>query len=519
MANRLSAGGGNRVLLIEAGSSDWSPYIHMPVGLLWLKGKRWDYPGEPDPSMSGVESTWAGGKVLGGSGSINGMVWVRGNPSEFDEWAELGCGGWDYQGVLPYFKRAESFEDGESVYRGGSGPVRTGRQRVSHRLTDAFIEAGVHAGHVLNPDYNGERQEGVGYSQANQRRGFRHSMARAHLGPARWRRNLRVLTGAFATRILFDGKRAVGVEFERGGRVYRADAAKEVIVSGGSLASPKLLMLSGVGPADHLRECGVDVVANVPGVGQNLRDHLITRLTWNVNVPTLNRELNPAGFLKHGADFLLRGRGAAAACVWHAMIFLKLRPESRYPDICAGFMPLGHAAPSKRPGGQRPKMSPDNTVSIVMTLLHPRGRGELRLRSADSAEPPSIRYQLLAHDDDVRDLMAGARAVQRVFEEEPLRQYVATQELPPPGVQTDAEWETHLRKATMTGWHAVGTCKMGGADDPEAVLDPQLRVRGVEGLRVVDASIMPGVTSGNTNAPTVMIAEKAADLINRGGSR
>lgn len=525
LANRLTASGRDRVLLLEAGPPDRSPSIHIPAELRHLQGFHWGYMGEPDPSLNGRAGPWAAGKVLGGGSSVNGMVWVRGNPGDFDEWAELGCTGWDFPGVLPFFKRAETFERGEDGYRGGEGPTRVGMQRVPHRLTDAFVEAADRAGHPFTPDYNGERQVGVGFGQVNQRRGFRHSTARAYLGPARRRKNLDVFTNALVKRVLFEERRAVGVEFERGGQTVRASATKEVIVSAGAIASPKLLMLSGVGPAAALREHGIEVVADVPGVGQNLQEHPMVPMIWNMNVRTLNRDLNLMGFLRHGLNFLLWGRGPAAAGIFHALLFMKLDPNSPYPEVQAGFAPLGmvgaRAGDTSRQtletAGEhdvtRMQLLRRNSANIWLTVLHPKGRGEICLRSSDPKDPPVIRHQILGHDYDLRTLMAGARAIRKVFETDPLRQYVIGPALPGPQVQTDAQWEGFLRAAASGAVHPTCTCRMGATTDALAVLDPQLRVRDVRGLRVVDASVMPTLTSGNTNSPTIMIAEKASDII------
>ena len=522
LAARLSENGRHRVLLLEAGPRDLSPYIHIPAGGVKRSGLGWIFKAEPDPSKGGAQALLTQGRVLGGGSSVNGMLWIRGNAADYDEWAALGCTGWDFNGVLPYFKRAETYEGGESTYRGGGGPVRVGRQRAPHRLTDAYIEAAQRCGYPLNPDQNGERQEGVGYGQVNQRRGFRHSSARAYLGPARWRRNLHISTNTFVKRVLFQGKRAAGVEYEQDGRTAQALAAKEVVLSAGTLASPKLLMLSGVGPASHLRQHGIHIVSDLSGVGQNLQDHIFCRLVWEANVTTLNRELTPAGIVKHGLNFVLRGRGAVAAGIFHGSLFAKIHPESRHPELYISFAPLAvepaKRQPPARHGGLAPvAMQPmeRNAISFYLGLLHPRARGEVALRSSNPQDYPQVRLQLLADEEDMRDLHAAIEAILKISEAEPLRQYLTGRLAPSPDVQTKEQWEGFLRKAAGGGQHQVGTCKMGSSSDPKAVVDPELRVRGVEGLRVADASVMPKLPSGSTNAATVMIGEKASDLILR----
>ena len=531
LANRLSADRKCRVLLLEAGPRDWTLGVHVPALGMWIKQLQWSYVGEPDPSADGREHLWLGGRVQGGSSSINGMMWVRGNAADFDGWADAGCEGWEYAGVLPYFKKAERYEGGASAWRGGDGPIHTGRIRLSHPLAQAYLEAARAAGYAENADYNGERQDGASWVQVNQRRGLRHSTARAYLATARWRRNLVVRTGAFATRVLFEGSRreglrAAGVEYVRGGKTMQARASREVILCGGTMASPKLLLLSGVGPAEELRQHGIRVVADVPGVGKNLHDHLMLRMLWDVNVPTLNKELNPRGVVQHGLHYLFNGRGVAASTGQHSMVFMKLRPGSRSPDVAAGILPLGMTIGFGKEGAARERDVKKNpygmrlmdrdSATVICVFLHPRGRGEVGLRSPRAEDAPVVRYPLFGDRRDAADVAAGAREVLRLFQQSPLRGMVERQVLPPMEVGSQEEMEAYVLREGVCGQHPVGTCKMGGAGDPMAVLDAQLRVRGVQGLRVVDASVMPVVTSGNTNAPTIMIAEKAAAMVLEG---
>jgi choline dehydrogenase len=525
LANRLSADRSRRVLLLEAGGWDWHPYIHVPgltMRACLLPGIMWDYQAAPDPTRGDATSSWMAGRVLGGGSSVNGVVWVRGHPADFDRWADLGCDGWDWEGVKPYFLRAESFERPDP-YRGSDGPVQVAMVRAHHEITDAFVAAAHAAGHAYLHDYNGERQEGIGYGQTNVRRGFRHSAARAYLGTS-WRRpNLKVVTDAFVERIRFDGSRAVGVEYTRRGKTVVANAANEIIVSAGAIASPKILMLSGIGPADDLRAHGIGIVADSPGVGHNLQEHPVVSMLWNVDVPTFGMDFNAKGIAQHGLEFM-RGRGPAAAGIFHALMFSKLDPASSRTEIEAGFTPAGMvgadagdttAETLERAGTHdvtKMELLDRPTITLYISLLHPRSRGKIELRSAQASDGPVVRHELFADERDLWDLVGGCRQVRSIFETSPLREHVTGEALPGSSVKSDDEWEAFLRAGNSWGaQHPSGTCKMG--TDAEAVVDAKLRVRGVEGLRVVDASVMPEVTSGNTNAPTIMIGEKASDMI------
>jgi choline dehydrogenase len=424
--------------------------------------------------------------------------------------------------VEPYFRRAETFER-PSPGRGAGGPVRVGMVRARHVITDAFVQAGDAAGHRFTDDYNGERQEGIGEGQANVRRGFRHSTARAYLGAARLRRNLRIETHALVDRVLFDGARAVGVAYRRQGKSHEATVNKEIVVSAGAIQSPKLLMLSGIGPAGHLREVGIPVVADLPGVGANLQEHPVVSMLWNVDVPTFGMDFNLKGITRHGLEFLT-GKGPAAAGIFHALMFSKLDPTSTRTEIEAGFAPIGVVgadagdvttdtlSSSGTHDVSNMQLLDRATVTVYVSLLHPRSRGRLELRSSNPDDSPVIHHPMLADERDLWDLVAGCRSVRRIFDTSPMRDHVVSEAFPGPQVVSDADWETLLRSSDCQGaMHASGTCQMG--TDTDAVLDPQLRVRGVQGLRVADASVMPEVTSGNTNAPTIMIGEKAADLV------
>jgi choline dehydrogenase len=517
LANRLTEDPRSQVLVLEAGGGDTSPFIHVPAGMLQIRARdAWRYRAEPDPSRGGVTDTWVGGKVLGGSSSVNGLFWTRGAPADFDEWAAEGCKGWDYAAVLPYFKRIETFAGGRSEYRGDRGPQHVEFSRVNVRLTEAFVEAAQQTGYPFNPDYNGARQEGVAYSQLSQRRGWRHSTARAYLAPARRRRNLTLVKRAVATRVVFEGERATGVEYQtRGASPVVARAGRGVILSAGAIESPKLLLLSGIGPADELRALGIDVVVDSPGVGRNLQEHPLSGITVGVNVPTLNVEVTARRAFRHGLDFVVRGRGAATTAPAHAVVFAKLTDDRPRPDYELLFAPFGLTVAAKPRGPERLHGAlapmPVPAVRIGVWSCHPKPRGTVALRTPWPMDPPVVRHQVLGARDDVEVLTAAARRAREIVAADAFRGYVTEELAPGASVQTDDEWEAYLRRASGRGFHPVGTCKMGA--DSEAVVDPELAVRGVDGLRVVDASVMPSLISGHTNATVIMIAERAADLI------
>jgi choline dehydrogenase len=523
LANRLSEDAHRRVLLLEAGGEDYSPFIRVPAGFRQLDADKynWQYTAEPDVSRNGIVEHWGGGKVLGGSSSINGQVWTRGHPGDYDEWAEMGADGWSFDDVLPSFRKSETFETGGTRLRGGQGPIHASYGRVKHRLTDAFIAAAQQAGLPFNPDYNGEKQIGVGYAQLSQRRGWRNSTARAYLAPVRRRKNLTVLTHAQVTRIVFEDGRATGVEFHRKGRPQRVQARREVIVSTGAIATPKALMLSGIGPADVLKEHGIAVVTELPGVGANLQEHIYSTMIFGVNIPTINMELTAKGVLKHGLDFALRGRGAVTTAAAHALVFGALHEGRDRPDYEIIFGPLGLAGDTPATdAGEGVKYRHDvhelkpmkvSSVMAMPSVSHPRARGRVVLRSADPHDKPMIEHLLLEDGQDIADLTEVCRITRAIVTANAMRPYVTEEMLPGPAVTTDAEWEAYFRSHSWRGEHPCGTCRMG--QDEMSVVDSRLRVHGVGGLRVVDASVMPTVISGHTNAPTVMIAERGADLI------
>lgn len=518
MANRLSEDKATKVLLIEAGGADRNLSLHIPAAFLFIGPKyNWSYEAEPDRSRHGKVERFAAGRVLGGSSSINVTAWTRGHPSDYDGWAERGCTGWDYEHVLPYFRRSETFAGGASAYRGGSGPIRVEYTGVRHRMIDAFIEAVQEKGYPYNPDLNGEvPNEGAGHLQVSQRRGWRHSTARAYLTPIKRRKNLTLHKHATMTRVLTDAGRAVGVEYQADGKTQRAYATREVILSAGALATPRLLMLSGIGPEAELRRLGIEVVADSPGVGQNLQEHPVAPMLFTTNISTINMDFNLKGMVKHGLDFILHGKGALTAAAVGSAAFVNLQ-DTEKPDFELLLSPMAFAPDENNPKPPeelsfqdfRPMKIPGVMTSVW--LCHPESRGSVALRSANPEDPPVIRHELLGSRADVAKLITGCRFMRELFETDALGPYVTAEKTPGPDVQTDDELEAYLRRGAYRGEHSSGTCRMGS--DPLAVVDPQLRVVGVEGLRVVDASVIPALVTGHTNAPTVMIAERASDLI------
>lgn len=532
LANRLSEDPETSVLLLEAGGEARGVAIRVPALIQKLSGDvNWLYPVEPDVSRGGVIEPYSGGRVLGGSSSTNHMMWVRGNHRDYDHWASRGCEGWGYESVLPYFRRAERFEDAASPFRGLMGPQRVARTRVKHRMIDVFIRGAEEAGFPWRSDYNAEDQEGVSLAQVNQRRGLRYSAADAFLRPARTRPNLRVKTSAVAHRVLFEDDRAVGVEYSVGGRTTVARVRREVVLSAGALASPKILMLSGVGPKKVMTEYGIPIVAELPGVGKNLQEHPAASLLFEVTEPTLNQDFAPARLIRHGIDFALRGRGAVTSTAGHAVVFASLDWASTVPDTQLIFAAYGLAEIANqevqgnrragvlrrltaRSGGRaegRHQVAADPLVTVTAVVLHPRGRGEVSLRSADAADPPLIRQELLGDPADLHALMMGCLKVREIFDTAALRPYVVAERAPGDAVTSPESWEDYLRQRTFRLFHPTSTCAMGSGS--AAVVDARLRVRGVRSLRVIDASVMPMLPSGNTNAPTIMIAEKGSDLV------
>jgi 4-pyridoxate dehydrogenase len=511
LANRLTEDGQARVLLIEAGPRDRDPLIHIPIGM----GKMhdlglhdWGFHTEPEPNLDNRRIEAARGKVLGGSSSINVMAYTRGHRGDYDRWAQKGARGWSYADVLPYFKRAETWEGGEDKYRGGSGPLGTEWAKTQDPLYQAWIDAGKAAGIPHTADYNGRSAEGFGNSQYTIRNGRRSSTANAYLKPARRRRNLTVVTGAHVTRVLTSGTRATGVEYVKDTFVEREAAAREVILAAGTFATPQLLMLSGIGPAAHLREIGIDVLADLP-VGKNLQDHLASQFFFTR--PNAGPFRDAMRFDRMAIGMIqayLFGTGVGTVVPGGLHAFIKTRPELAVPDIEFMFRGLPAGAHLWFPGIRKPYL---DGYGIRPTLLHPDSRGEILLRSADPLAAPRIIYNFLTAPNDLPTLREGVKRARDVAYRGPMDPFRGEELAPGPKVKTDAEIDAWIRRVTITAHHPAGTCQMGIG--PEAVLDPELRVRGIEALRVVDASAMPDMVSAHINACVIMMAEKAADII------
>jgi len=511
LAHRLSADPARRVLVLEAGRVDawWDVLIHMPAAFSFPLGNRfydWCYRSEPEAHMANREIHHARGKLLGGSSSINGMIFQRGNPADYDRWAQRkGVEGWSYADCLPYFKRMESCDAGDDAHRGREGPLHLERGLARGALFDAFFDAALQAGYAHTDDVNGYRQEGFARFDRNVRRGMRWSAARAYLHPVRRRSNLEVRCHAFATRILFEGRRAIGVEYRRGRRTERV-YADEVICSGGAINSPQLLQVSGVGPAALLREHGIDVVQDLPGVGENLQDHYYVRTFWKCNQPiTLNDDMMSLWRqAKIGLQYLLFKRGPLTVSAGYAAAFVRTRPELTRPDAQLYFINFSTA---KRGG----HLHPFSGFTCSVSQLQVESRGWVRLRDSDPISPPAILYNYLATENDQRMMVEGLKFARRLVNTPPLAGYVVSEEHPGPRVQSDADWLAFCREAGDTVFHPTSTCRMGA--DERSVVDPRLRVRGLEALRVVDASAMPDLVSAHINACVLMMADKASDII------
>ena len=509
LANRLTASGRHCVLLLEAGGHDRNVWIHIPLGYGKLFSNRkvnWLYTSQPEPELNDRQIIQPRGKVLGGSSSINGLLYIRGQPADFDHWRQLGNSGWSFEDVLPYFRRAEDQERGEDALHGVGGPLAVSDVSEPHPLCEAFIAAAQQAGFPRNDDFNGPTQEGAGYFQLTARRGRRWSTAVGYLRQARRRPNLTIVSDALASRILFSGRRAIGVEYRQGEITRVAHATAEVVVAGGTFNSPQLLQLSGLGPAALLQSFGINVVADIPGVGAELQDHLQVRMQYRCTEPITMNDVIHSWRHRTGAGvrYVLFRKGLLAIGAGYAGGFFRTSPLVATPDIQVHFIIF-----SADTVGAALHSFPGFIASVCQ--LRPESRGFVRIKSADPREPPAIQPRYLSSQSDRGTVVAGIKLLRRIMQQPAMRRYIAEERAPDPRCTSDSELLAFAREVGTTVYHPTSTCRMGS--DPTAVVDERLRVRGIERLRVVDGSIMPTVVSGNTNAAIVMIGEKAADMI------
>ena len=516
LANRLTENGRNSVLVLEAGGSDWHPYIWIPIGYgktFYDTRLNWAFETEPEPELNNRRIYVPRGKVIGGSSAINAMVYIRGHRGDYDDWEAKGNPGWGYDDVLPWFKKAETSDQGGNEWRGGDGPLHVATlDRDLHPICTNFISAGVESGLTHKHDFNLDDPEGVGVYQNTARDGFRMSAARAYLHPARKRANLQVQKRAHVTRLLMDGNRVTGVEYKQSGKTKTAMAGREVILSAGAIQSPQILQLSGIGPPEILSAHGIDIAHNLPGVGRHLQDHLAIDNYYRSKVPTLNGELGPWWQkLRHGLNYVLRRRGPLTLGVNQGGGFYRTRAELERPNQQLYFSPVSY---TKAPEGVKQLLRPDPFPGFLLSTqpTRPTSTGHVSIRSSDPFDAPIIQPNYLSTDQDITDMLEGARFLRTLAAATSLAEIIAEEIHPGPGVQSDEEYVAFIRERAGTVYHPVSTCRMG-PDPKRDVVDPRLRVHGLAGLRVVDASVFPTVTTGNTNAPVIMVAEKAADMI------
>jgi len=509
LANRLSVDPKSKVVLLEAGSKDSNPWVHIPVGYFKLirhPKLNWCYRTEPDPGLNGRSLEWPRGKMLGGSSSLNGSLYVRGQPQDYDRWRQLGNEGWGWDDVFPIFREFEDYEHGENEYHGAGGPVAVSDPRVEHPVCSDWIEAAQNAGYKYNPDYNGAHQEGVGYFQTTIRKGWRESAATAYLNPVRKRPNLRVVTNAMVQRIDLDGKRCIGATYkDKNGALHSIKAKREVVLSGGTIGSAHTLMVSGVGNPAHLTDNGITPLHELPGVGQAMQDHLQAKLVFKCHCRTLNDSARSLfGQAMIGLQYVLQRRGALTMPAALATGFLKTRPDLETPDIQVLVQPLSNDANG---------LHSFSAFTTTVCQLRPESRGEILLNGPDPDTYPLIKPNYLSTKTDCDTLVEGIRICRQIADQSPIKDITASEFRPGPEVSSD-DYDNVLNWARSNGvtiYHPSGTCKMGHG--PDAVVDAKLRVHGIDGLRVADCSIMPELISGNTNAPTTMIAEKASRMI------
>ncbi|WP_137391749.1 choline dehydrogenase [Rhodoligotrophos defluvii] len=510
LANRLSEDGRHSVLVLEYGGTDRGPLIQMPSALSYPMNMRlydWGFSSEPEPHLGGRVLATPRGKVIGGSSSINGMVYVRGHALDYDTWEEMGAYGWGFRHVLPYFKRMENAHGGQEGWRGTSGPLHVTRGLRSNPLYHAFVEAGAQAGYEITEDYNGEKQEGFGPMEMTVWRGRRWSAARAYLRPALKRGNVRLVARALARRVLFEGRKATGVEYSRGGRVLTAGARREVVLAASAINSPKLLMLSGIGDGEQLKDLSIPLVHHLPGVGENLQDHLEIYFQMECLKPiTLYSKLNLPSKAWIGLNWLLFKRGLGATNHFESAAFIRSKAGVRYPDIQYHFLPVAIRYDGKsavKAHGFQAHVGP----------MRSKSRGHVRLRDARPETPPIIRFNYMSHPEDWEDFRTCLRLTREIFAQEAFKGFAGREIQPGAQLVTDEELDGFIREHVESAYHPCGTCRMGAADDPMAVVDPECRVIGVAGLRVIDSSIIPRITNGNLNAPSLMIGEKGSDHV------
>jgi choline dehydrogenase len=508
LANRLSADPANRVLLIEAGSRDWNPWVHIPVGYFKTMHDPkldWCYKTEPDPGIAGRSLQWPRGKLLGGSSSLNGLLYVRGQSEDYDRWAELGNSGWSFEAVLPYFKKSEDNERGGDQFHGVGGPQKVSDLRLRRPIAERFIRAANDIGIPVNEDYNGVSQEGVGYFQQTASNGFRWSTAKGFLRPVKHRSNLKIMTNAQVTRLLLDGATVTGLEYKRGGEIYSVNAAAEVILSAGAINTPQILQCSGIGEPELLGSVGVQTRHALPGVGKNLQDHLQIRLVFKTSERTLNDELNnPLKKLKVGLQYFLTRTGPLTLAASQVAVFTRSNESVDRPDIQFHMQPLS----ADKPGDG---VHPFSAFTASVCQLRPFSRGEIRIKSDDPMQYPAIIPNYLSDERDCRVAIDGIKVARKIADAPSLKNHIVDEYVPGRQYQSDDELLEAARLHSQTIYHPTGTCKMG--QDNLSVVDSRLRVYGIGKLRIADASIMPEIVSGNTNAPTIMIGEKAADMI------
>lgn len=514
VANRLSEDGKHRVLLIEAGPRDNNINIHIPlmvVNLLKNPKYIWPFVTEPQKALNDRTQLWTRGRMLGGSSSINGNVYVRGDPAEFDSWAGMGLPGWGWKDMLPYFKKMEDYAPGDPATRGKGGPIGVTSLKNFDELADGFVQASVEDGHRYVEDYNDGHYEGTSYLQYSTRRGWRSSSAVGYLKPARERKNLEVWVDTQVARVIMDGKRAIGVECRRGNETVIASADREVILSAGPIQSSKLLETSGIGRSEILSQFGIPVVHELRGVGENLQDHPNTRLTFHCNVPiTINDVLqNPIVKVKEALKWGLFGKGLLSICSANAHTVMRSRPEETHPDLKLQLQPFsGKDRYARRP---QDGLDPFSGFTVGVMALRPKSRGYVHVNSTDPLAHPKIDPNYLGDDDDLRVLLTGIKAVRSAAARPALAKLIVKETRPGDSVKTDDEIRAYIRETTQTTWHIVGACKMG--TDADAVVDPQLRVRGVDGLRVIDSSVFPTIPSSNTNAASIALGERGAEIV------